>query len=76
MGVKKILCARGRRGGRGGVGEKNGRKKIILCALHRKEKVCVDEHNLSKHISPHKNYQKSVENLCWINYIRNLEPNC
>ena len=47
-----------------------------LCALHRKEKVCIDEHHLSKHISPHQNYQKSVENLCWINYIRNLEPNC
>ena len=26
--------------------------------------------------SPHQNYQESVYNLCWINYIRNLEPNC
>ena len=42
----------------------------------RKEKVCIDEDHLSKHISPHQNYQESVENFCWINYIRNLEPNC
>ena len=29
-----------------------------------------------KTISPHQNYQESVEIFCWINYIRNLEPNC
>ena len=79
MGVKKqILCARGREGGGGGGGAplKKWKKKKILCALHRKEKVCIDEHHMFKHISPHKNYQRSVENLCWINYIRNLYPNC
>ena len=74
---KKTLF-RGKAGGGGG-----GVKKMVkqqqqqkLCALHRKEKVCIDEHHLSKHISPHQNYQKSVEHFCWINYISNLEPNC
>ena len=65
--------------GEGGGGLKNGKttttKKNSVLYIERKKSVLMNTTCLNN-ISPHQNYQKSVENFCWINYIRNLEPNC